>query len=131
MSEVGVIVELDGDRREFRPGDRLAGRYQVTGVEPSQLKAVEVSVHWFTDGKGDKDLGIHFHEKREADGPNPLTDGTFAVVLPPGPLSYDGLLFRIVWCVRVRATRGGWSTAPEGAAYFLLGDVAQAFEASV
>ena len=131
MSDVGVIVELDGVRREFRPGDRLAGRYQVTGVESSHLKAVEVSVHWFTDGKGDKDVGIHFHEKRDADDPNPLTEGTFAVVLPSSPLSYDGLLFRIVWCVRVRATRGGWGKAPAGVAYFLLGDVAQAFEASL
>ena len=129
MNEVGVIVELDGGRSEFRPGERLAGRYQVVGVEPSGVKAVEVSVHWFTDGKGEKDLGVHFHEKRGADDPGPLTEGTFAAVLPPSPLSYDGLLFKIVWCVRVRVMRAGWGRALEGSAYFLLGDVARAYGA--
>jgi hypothetical protein len=129
MAETGIIVVLDGGRREFQPGERLAGRYEIYGVASSDLKEVEVCVHWFTDGKGDKDLGIHFQEKRGADDPGPLTEGTFAAMLPPSPLSYDGVLFKIVWCVRVRATRGGWSRALEGAAYFLLGDTAQAYGA--
>ena len=129
MTELGVIVELDGGRDTFQPGERLAGRYRLVGVESSGVKAVEASVHWFTDGKGDKDHGVHFHEKREAGDPRPLTEGTFAVELPPSPLSYDGLLFKIIWCVRVRATRSGWGKALEGTAYFLLGDVARAYEA--
>ena len=129
MSNAGVVVQLDGEQNVFRPGERLAGRYYVDGVEPADVNSVEVAVYWFTDGKGEEDQGVHFHEKRGADDPNPLTEGAFAVALPPSPLSYDGLLFKIIWCVRVRAARAGWSKPLEGSSYFHLGNVAAAFEA--
>jgi hypothetical protein len=129
MSNAGVVVLLDGERTVFQSGERLSGRYQVFDVEAADLQSVEVAVYWFTDGKGDEDQGVHFHHKRQADDPSPLTEGTFATILPPSPLSYDGVLFKIVWCVRVRAVRGGWSKPLEGTAYFHIGDVAPAYEA--
>jgi hypothetical protein len=128
MNEVGVVVQLDGGREVFWPGDRLAGRYRVVGVEPGDLKSVAVSVHWFTEGKGETDVGVHWQEER-GEPAEPAADGCFATTLPPGPWSYDGLVVKVVWCVQVRATRRRGKPL-EGLVYFWLGDTATATEAS-
>jgi hypothetical protein len=127
MSGSRVIVTLDREPDAFWPGDRLAGRYRVVGVDPADLTAVEVSVHWFTEGKGDADVGVHNYDKHGSDG-GAAAEGIFATTLPPGPWSYDGLVVKVVWCVQVRATRRRGKPV-EGIAYFWLGDVARAEEA--
>jgi hypothetical protein len=128
MTATGAIVLLDGRRFDYRPGDRLSGRYGVSGAEPGELKAVEVSVHWFTEGKGETDVGVHHSEKHGDDEAGAPAEGTFATTLPAVPWSYDGLLVNVVWCVQVRATpRTGEPV--EGIAYFRLGNAARAVEA--
>jgi hypothetical protein len=128
MSVPGVIVLLDRLQHVFRPGERLTGRYQVVGVGPADLKAVEVCVHWFTDGKGNADVGVHHYEKRGDDDLGTAPEGTFAATLPEGPWSYDGLVVKVVWCVQVRATPRAGEPA-EGIAYFGLGTADRAVEA--
>jgi hypothetical protein len=123
-----VAVELEGGRNVFAPGEVLAGRYRLAADEPAEPEAVEVSVHWFTQGKGDEDLGVHFFERRTREsGPPPAPDGTFVTRLPRSPLSYDGVLVKVIWCVHVRAVlRGGREHA--GDAYFHLGEVTPGVE---
>jgi hypothetical protein len=88
------------------PGETLTGEYQIDAVEPGALRAVELSVLWYTEGKGDEDLGIHYFERRtdeDQDDGTPLTElRKFALVLPASPLSYEGILIKLRWCVRVR-----------------------------
>lgn len=127
MTETGVLVQLDGDRNVFLPGESLSGRYRIVGLDPAALLMVRLSVHWFTDGKGNQDLGVHWSEERPADAAAPATEGTFAVPLPCSPLSYDGVLMKIVWCVQVKATpRSG--KALVGETYFHLGEVTPGVE---
>ena len=70
------------------------------------LQAVEASVLWYTEGKGDEDMGVHYFERRV---PADVDDGDlrqwrrFRTPLPNSPLSYHGEIFSILWCVRVRA----------------------------
>ena len=60
---------------------------------------------WLTDGKGDSDIGVHCFERRQKQA---LTSTTFnnpqriSTVLPASPLSYEGNILKIRWCVRVR-----------------------------
>ena len=89
----------------FHPGDLVECEYQVDAVEPSEVQALEASVMWYTEGKGEEDLGVHHFDRSR---PGDAVDGDIRqlqlirAVLPPCPLSYQGTIFKIRWCVRVR-----------------------------
>lgn len=130
MREDGVLVRFDRDRPAYRPGEDLAGRFTWQADEPSDAEAVEVSILWYTEGKGDEDLGVHHFQRLGAEGDLPPPSGRerrFATRLPPSPLSYDGLIVKVCWVVRVRVfLRGGGELL--GEAPFRVGDVARAQE---
>ncbi|MGD9646069.1 MAG: hypothetical protein AB7U73_10170 [Pirellulales bacterium] len=111
MSEPSVFVGFEGNQRQYRPGDILSGHYRVAGVEPDQLEALELSVLWHTEGKGDQDLAVHLFQRFLADDDGRLDGrqaGWFSTELPVSPLSYEGRIVKIRWCVRVRLfARGG------------------------
>ena len=99
-----IDVQFDRANRRYAPGGPLAVRYRVAGLESAELRAVEVSVAWYTEGKGEEDLFVHAFE-RLTDRSQllaALAGGTFATTLPPSPLSYEGIIVKIRWCVRIR-----------------------------
>lgn len=104
-----VSLRLIGESRVYQPGDTLTGEYFVDIADPREIKAVEVSALWFTEGKGDEDMAVH-HFDRTTNDIGHFVDfrqtRTFETVLPPSPLSYDGAILKIQWCVRVRAFLG-------------------------
>lgn len=60
---------------------------------------------WYTEGKGEEDLNVHYFQRwnetqlRQLD----LNDAVaLRCQLPYSPLSYEGTLVRIRWCVRLR-----------------------------
>ena len=67
MSEPDVVVGFESDQRVFRPGEILSGHYRVDGINPAQLTALELSVLWHTEGKGDEDLAVHLFQRFLAD----------------------------------------------------------------
>jgi hypothetical protein len=100
-----VSIKIDHRQAPHQPGGTLSGEYQIDAVEAGELRAVELSVLWYTEGKGDEDIGVHHFERRtDEDEPRtPLVElRKFAVVLPASPLSYEGVLVKLRWCVRVR-----------------------------
>ncbi len=108
MPDVHVAIELTDPEDAWLPGERLAGRYRLEGEDAPEIERLEVSVLWYTSGKGDEDLGVHFFEELRADSPkwfNAREWAEFECVLPQTPLSYDGVLIKIHWCVRVRYYR--------------------------
>lgn len=105
MSEPTVFVGFANDQRHYRPGDILSGHYRVEGIDPAQLEALELSVLWHTEGKGGEDLAVHLFQRFLADDNGRLDGrqaGWFSTELPPSPLSYEGRIVKIHWCVRVR-----------------------------
>ena len=92
-------------RRVFAAGDELICEYQIDAVDPSEIQAVEFSVLWYTEGKGEDDLGVHFFERRL---PADAEDGDLRPMrrlrtrLPNSPLSYRGAILSIQWCARLR-----------------------------
>lgn len=103
------LVHIALGDSEYRPGDELAGVFVIPDELPADTTSVELSVLWHTSGKGTEDLGvIHYQGWTAADGtledrPNPCP---FAVRLPPVPWTYDGVLVKIHWLVRVRVRFG-------------------------
>jgi hypothetical protein len=103
--EPAVVICLDGDGHVRRPGERLCGAYWIESVQADQIKAIEASVLWHTEGKGDEDMAVHQFWRRDADESQPIDPRRpepFSTILPNSPLSYDGQLIKVRWCVRVR-----------------------------
>ena len=106
MSDPAVIIRLDGNGRTYQPGETLSGEYRLEAVEHDQVKAVEASVLWYSEGKGDEDLAVHEFWRRDVDNGDwidPRRPERFSTILPLSPLSYEGQIVALHWCVRVRA----------------------------
>lgn len=60
---------------------------------------------WYTEGKGDEDLNVHHFQRwneSQLKALNLLNPCPLQCKLPFSPLSYEGTLVRIRWCVRLR-----------------------------
>ena len=109
-----VTVTFAADRAAHAAGDLLQARYRVEAVDPATITAIERSVVWYTEGKGEEDFGVVFFDRLLADQSGSAADasapaaaadwlsGSFGTQLPLSPLSYEGLIVKIRWCVRVR-----------------------------
>ena len=105
MNEAFVRILLDGNRRAYQPGEMLAGEYRLESLKQTEPTAVEISVLWHTEGQGDEDLAVHFFERISAadqPGVDLRRPRRFSTQLPLSPLSYQGEIVKIRWCVRVR-----------------------------
>jgi hypothetical protein len=104
MKRPTVSLRICNSRAAFEPGDVLECECSVCTSDELNLHAVETSVIWMTEGKGEEDLGVHFFDRRSK---NDVRDGDlgtlyrFKTRLPNSPLSYDGKLIKIHWVVRV------------------------------
>lgn len=100
-----IALRICSPSAVFHPGDVLRCEYQIDAIQPQEVQAVEASVLWYTEGKGDEDLGVHYFERNT---PSDSVDGdlrqlhSLQTVLPRSPLTYNGFLVKIRWCVRVR-----------------------------
>jgi len=90
--------------RRYQPTEWLTVDYAITGLEEERLRAFERSIVWYTEGKGEEDMGVHFFERFVTPGTfaGAVPEGSFAVQLPASPSSYEGVIVKIRWCVRVR-----------------------------
>jgi hypothetical protein len=129
MSRDAVTIELDRDPPDYLPDESLSGRWTVAVASDDEVRSAELSVLWYTDGKGEEDLGVHHFERLSADEAGSVGSGRgrrFALRLPRAPLSYDGVIVKVCWCVRVRVFWDGGESVAE--VPFRLGEVATACE---
>jgi hypothetical protein len=100
-----LSLQIEDPHRTYQPGDTLECECQIDAIDASEIQAVETSVLWYTEGKGDEDLGVHYFERRV---PSDADDGDlrpmhrFTTTLPNSPLSYSGQIVKVRWCARVR-----------------------------
>lgn len=138
MSESTIQLVLDSPIAHYQPGDQLTGRFTAEGLLPSEARAAELSVLWYTSGKGEEDMFVHHFERIVSEPSQPLdlrAPRHFTSELPASPLSYDGEIVKVCWCVRLRlflaqgqesvtetAFRVGNVPAPSGVTSDDLGD---------
>ena len=97
-----VLVRFSQPDRRYAPGDAFHVSYEIEGLADEPPWAIEHSVLWYTEGKGEEDLGVHFFERLADRTKPPAASGRIATRLPTSPLSYEGAIVKIRWCVRIR-----------------------------
>jgi hypothetical protein len=100
MSEPRVQISFENGSKSFEPGAEVAGTVRI--LDSEQLGRSELSVLWYTEGKGDTDLGVVHYELLTEDRTTERVERDFRVRLPLLPLSYSGELLSIHWVARVR-----------------------------
>ena len=63
MSAPLISISVEQRQRPHIAGQPLTGEFQIDAVDAAELRAVELSVLWYTEGKGDEDLGVHHFER--------------------------------------------------------------------
>lgn len=120
-----LTLRLDSSSGEYRPGQRLSGHFMIEGSVPWPVRSAELSILWYTSGKGDEDFAVHYFERFVDEPGRPLDlrlPWRFAAQLPPSPMSYDGRIVKVCWCARLRVfPQQGPEVLREAA--FRLGDV--------
>jgi hypothetical protein len=128
MTRQAIRLTLDSATAHYEPGDRLTGRYMVDGTQALIVRAAELSVLWYTAGKGEEDMAVHHFERLVDEALRPLdlrVPRRFATILPASPLSYDGHIVKVCWCARLRLyLNQGQETVAE--VPFRLGNVPRA-----
>ncbi|GAA4440804.1 MULTISPECIES: hypothetical protein [Bremerella] len=105
MTEPKIEITLDRPSRAYLPDEELVASFEISGIRPADVQAIEASVLWYTEGTGEEDLATHDFrrllplDRNDAD----LTKKRkFQTRLPRSPLSYQGLIVKIRWAIRVR-----------------------------
>ena len=90
--------------RTYEPGEWVTAEYTIEGLNAERPRALERSALWYTEGKGEEDLGVHFFERFSTPEAidRVVPEGTVALRLPSSPLSYEGVIVKIRWCLRLR-----------------------------
>ncbi|MEM0926812.1 MAG: hypothetical protein AAGJ83_12300 [Planctomycetota bacterium] len=100
-----MSVALCSDEGIYEGGRELTARWKVSRVTLDKVTAIEVSILWSTEGKGDTDLHVHHFQRLEAEQirrAGLADEQSLSCLLPATPLSYHGKLIRLRWCVRLR-----------------------------
>lgn len=102
--EPRVIAAFDRPSRRYDPEETVRVRYQVAGTGDALVRVIERSAVWYTEGKGEEDLGVCFFERLTDPEtlPPQQRQGEFGFRLPASPMTYEGTIVKIRWCVRVR-----------------------------
>jgi hypothetical protein len=104
-----VIIEIKDGQSSFRPLDSLEGtvRWQLS----ENPERIEVSLFWYTRGKGTRDVGVATSETIE--NPGAFGSKEFQFKLPAGPYSFSGKLISIIWGVEANCQPDGASDHKE------------------
>jgi len=100
MDKLDII--LHGDRTTFAPRETVRGRLEwALDTNPRYL---ELSLFWYTSGKGTRDVGVIGTAKFDDPGVHGSKDFSFA--LPDGPYSFSGKLISLIWAVELTCSPG-------------------------
>ena len=100
-----IMIRLHGLHRGYMPSESLEFHYTVNNIDTTSISAIEASVVWFTEGKGSEDIGVHCFQRLTGDSITRhdwMQPMVIKSELPDAPLSYEGTLVKIRWCIRVR-----------------------------
>jgi hypothetical protein len=90
-------VQLSDSRTAFRPRETIAGK--VTWEFDAAPKSAELSLKWWTRGRGIADYGVA--ETVPFADPQATETRSFTITLPEGPYSFSGTLITLTWTLEL------------------------------
>lgn len=102
---IDATIRLDRSRGRYAPGDPLCAEASIHNPDGAPVSGYELSVLWRTVGKGEEDLAVVAFRRGVLPGDASHGAGEplrIEASLPESPLSYDGLILRVQWLVRLR-----------------------------
>ncbi len=93
-----LAIRFDDDRTSYSPGETVRGR--ALWLYDKAPERIEVRLFWYTQGKGDRDLGIADTVEIDCAGAA-AGDQPFALQLPDRPWSFQGKLITLTWSVEI------------------------------
>jgi len=92
-----LTLELTDGRTEFLPGETIEGTARWRLDEPAE--GLEIRLFWYTEGKGDRDVGGNEAVVIDSAG----TEGRheFSFSAPAAPHSFSGSLISLIWAVEL------------------------------
>jgi hypothetical protein len=104
-----VTIEIKDGKSSFQPSDLVEGTVQWQLSENPER--IEISLFWYTRGKGTRDVGVAASETIE--NPGSFGSNEFEFTLPEGPYSFSGKLISVIWAVEANCQPGGDSDHKE------------------
>jgi hypothetical protein len=105
MKTCKLRILFDKANRTYAPGESIRGSVEVITSADVTCKALRLTREWRTRGKGNKEKGktatITLFEGRWR--PGETASYTFSIDVPDGPLTYNGRVMNVDWCLRARA----------------------------
>jgi hypothetical protein len=101
----GLQIEMRDGVTAFHPGDEIEGTVRWRLDPPPQ--SLEVRLFWYTQGKGDQDVGVV--ATLPLAGPGIEDRRSFRFQLPVGPYSFSGKLISLLWAIEAVAEPGSAS----------------------
>jgi len=102
-------IETRDGRTAYQPGEQIDGTVRWRFEVPP--KSLEARLFWYTEGKGERDVGVV--ESLPFANPGKEDHQPFSFRLPAGPYSFSGKIIDLLWAIEVVAEPGG---RPEGQA---------------
>ena len=92
-------IHVESGRDAFHPGESIRGTLEWVGERPPD--SVELRLLWYTEGRGDQDVGVARTLRIET--PGSVGSQGFHWEAPAGPWSCSGRLLSIRWALEASA----------------------------
>ncbi len=100
MDELNIV--LAEGKTTFAPCETIRGKTSWNlNANPRYL---ELSLFWYTTGKGTRDVGVV--ETKRFDEPGAYGSKDFSFPLPDGPYSFSGKLISLLWAMELTVSPG-------------------------
>ena len=107
MEKLKIIVHED--KTVFAPRETVRGVIEWNlDATPRRL---DLSLFWYTAGKGTRDIGMVHNVW--FDDPGPHGSKEFSFELPEGPFSFSGRLISVIWAIELICSPGSETTRRE------------------
>ena len=93
-----IEISLDQSVPQYRPDDKVAGRVTWSDLD-TKITSLETRLIWYTEGKGDQDVGVVETTHVNLTAPN--GHANFEFKAPGRPYSFSGKLISLIWAVEV------------------------------
>ena len=104
-----LAIEIQNGANAFLPGETVEGTVFWQLDQPAQT--VELRLFWYTQGKGDQDVGVV--STMPFGNPGLQDRRVFRVSLPEGPFSFSGKLISLAWALELVVEPGSRASRTE------------------